>query len=509
MGARGIVAVVGSRQLPSSFASHVSSVVGFFVERGWGIGSGGARGADTFALQAVLGMGPAACQRSLVCLPGRSTSALVRAFARQGGRFVAGSGSGRAALLARSRRLVQASAGVVAFLWGPSRGSVFTVRQAVRSGKPAAVVLVGGGAELPVFVGGRWEACMFGDVAAFRWVREPRVAEAERVECKRTALHRIFVVPDGEPVDALLTHVSGLTQGERLWFEQGVLAGDAVLVAHEALSDTPAWLGVPRLRRRFGCGAREAAGLAELFIGLDAGPDVVAWYEAEARRRGVAGVIEDLVYLVAQLAIAGAVLDGDALEEAERLGDYAEAVDGDGVVGQLPEQSGGEGAWLAWHALGSVQSEGVECPACRAIYFSDDEAAVLPVCPACGVADTWEAWQGAGFRELIGEIDGCSSLGELGVVGKRLYALALEHDQTGVAWSHFRMRKAALEAAVELGAPARALVARVERAPERELPRLGARLYQLQRRAAAAAIAAGEWRRIWQVYHARRRLCAA
>ena len=58
MAARGIVAVVGSRQLPSSFASHVSSLVGFFVERGWGIGSGGARGADTFALQAVLARGP-------------------------------------------------------------------------------------------------------------------------------------------------------------------------------------------------------------------------------------------------------------------------------------------------------------------------------------------------------------------------------------------------------------------------------------------------------------------
>jgi hypothetical protein len=508
MAARGIVAVVGSRQLPSSFASHVSSVVGFFVERGWGIGSGGARGADTFALQAVLGMGREACQRSLVCLPGRSSSALVRAFARRGGRFVAGSGSGRAALLARSRRLVQASAGVVAFLWGPSRGSVFTVRQAVRSGKPAAVVLAGGGAELPAFAGGRWQACTLGGVAAFRWVREPRAPEVESTEPKRTALHRIFVVPDGEPVDALLTHISGLTQGERLWFEQGVLAGDAVLVPHEALSDTPAWLGVPRLRRRFGCSAREAAGLAELFIGLDAGPDVVAWYEGEARRRGVAGVIEDLVHLVAQLAIAEAVPDSDAFDEAERLGDYAEAVDGDGGVGQVPEQSSAESAWLAWHALGSVQPQLVECPACRAVYEVDDEAAALPVCPACGVADTWEARQGAGFRELIAGIDGCVSLAELTVVGKRLYALALEHDQAGVAWSHFRMRKAALEAAVELGAPARALVARVERAPERELPRLGARLYRLQR-AAAAAIAAGEWRRIWQVYHARRRLCAA
>src|SRR5439155_18055776 len=180
----GVVAVVGSRQLPSSFASDVRSVVGFFVERGWGIGSGGARGADTFALQAVVAAGPEACRRSLVCLPGRSTSALVRSFAREGGRFVPGSGAGVAALFARSRRLVQASAGVVAFLWGPSRGSVFTVRQAVRAGKPAAVVLAGGGAVLPAFTGGRWQACTFGNVAGFRWVRAPRPAEAQSAEPK-------------------------------------------------------------------------------------------------------------------------------------------------------------------------------------------------------------------------------------------------------------------------------------------------------------------------------------
>jgi hypothetical protein len=196
---------------------------------------------------------------------------------------------------------------------------VFTVRQAVRSRKPAAVVLAGGGAELPAFAGGRWQACMFGDVAAFRWVREPRAPEAESAERRRTALHRIFVVPQGEPVDALMTHISALTPGERLWFEQGVLAGDTVLVPHEAVSDTPAWLTVPRLRRRFRCGVREAAGLGELFLALDAGADVVAWYEGEVRRRGVAGVIEDLVHLVAQLAIAEAVPDSDALDEAERL----------------------------------------------------------------------------------------------------------------------------------------------------------------------------------------------
>src|SRR5205823_14745108 len=134
-------------------------------------------------------------------------------------------------LLGRSRRLAEASAGVVAFLWGPSRGSVFTVREAIRAGKPAAVVLAGGGAELPRFSGGRWAPCSIGPVAAFRWA--PGKPGSDDGEAKPTALHRIFVVPDGEPVHALMEHISSLSQGERLWFEEGVLAGDTVFVPHE------------------------------------------------------------------------------------------------------------------------------------------------------------------------------------------------------------------------------------------------------------------------------------
>src|SRR5206468_9766496 len=110
----------------------------------------------------------------------------------------------------RGRRAARAfaSSGVVAFLWGPSRGSIFTVREAVRSGKPAAVVLAGGGAALPSFAGGRWASCAFGGVAAFRWVPEVDAPEAYDAEPQRTALHRIFVVPGGEPVHTLLTHIS-------------------------------------------------------------------------------------------------------------------------------------------------------------------------------------------------------------------------------------------------------------------------------------------------------------
>jgi len=145
---------------------------------------------------------------------------------------------------------------------------------------------------------------------------------------------------------------------------------------------------------------------------------------------------------------------------------------------------------------------------CGARYETDDEPAEVQACPECGAADAWEARRGPAFRQFVAEIDGCPSLTELGWLGKRLYAIALPHDQAGVAWTRYRLRRAALEAALTLGAETRSLIAEVERASQHELPRVGARLYRLQRKV-ATAIAAAEWRRIWQAYTARRRSRAA
>ncbi len=504
MASHRFVAVVGARVLPEAWAPPVAAVVRFFVDHAWGIGTGGARGADHYALEAVVATGRPACARSVVFLPGMvgaARTAALTAFQALGGRVVPGSGEGRAALLARSGRLARESSGVVAFLWGPSRGSVFTLREAIRAGKPAAVVLAGGGAELPRFSGGQWVACAIGPVAAHRWV--PDAGDPDEPERKLTALGRIFAVPEGEPVQALMDHISTLSQGERLWFEQGIVAGDTVLIPHEALSDTPAFLTVPRLMRRFRCAAREAAGLAELFLALDAGRDVIGHYEAEARRWGVAAVVEDLVHLVARLELGATCPEGDALTDAECLGEWAEHVAEDGRLATLPVQDeGGEAALLAWHALGPVHAETAICPVCGAPYCPDDEAMELPRCPTCGARDEWEARQGARFLALVTEIDGCHSLTALAVLGKRLYALALPHDQAGVAWTHYQLRKAAIEAAVTLGAVARALVARIESASARALPRLGAELYRTQR--ASAAITPAEWRRVWRAYRGRR-----
>jgi hypothetical protein len=501
-----IVAVVGARALPEASAWQVAEVVRHFVGRGWGIGSGGARGADAFVLRAVLAAGTAACARSVVFLPGpapRPDAALV-AFTHRGGRVVAGSGTGRSALLARSRALVQASAGVVAFLWGASRGSVYTVREAIRLHRCVAVVLGGGGAGLPAFAGGSWAPCRLGGVAAFRWVPDPEAPDGDPPGRRRSALQRMFVVDDGEPVHALMAHVSALSAGERLWFERGLLAGHTVLVPHEALSDTPASLNARRLARRFRCPLHEAVDLAELFLALDAGPDVVAHYAAEARHRAVPAIIEDLVHLVARLALAEEVAPTDALEQAEALGQAAETIATDGRVTELPAEGDADSAYLGWHALGSIATEMIACARCGKRYTADEDSAEIPACPGCGTPDTWEARQGGAFRALLEEIDACPCLAELAPAGKRLYALALPHEQAGVAWTHYQLRRAALEAAVVIGTEARRLLADVARAKERELPRVGARLYRIQH-TGSAVVTAPEWRRIWHAYSARRR----
>lgn len=335
-----------------------------------------------------------------------------------------------------------------------------------------------------------------------------RTATAGRL----SGLARIFAVPDGEPVAAWLGHIGQLTPGERLWFEQGVRVGDHILVPYERLDDgKPATLTVDRLMRRLRCPAKAAFDLGEALLALDADTRVIAHYVGEARRRGVAPVLTELLAWAGRLGAIASVPDTDALEHAEPLGDDAERVTDTGDLPRAPTgmtdpdaAEAPEPATLAWRVLGTLDPPRVRCPRCGTGYVADDDAVDLPTCPRCGTPDTWEARQPAAFRAWLRAIETCPSRAALSDLGRRLYAARLPRDQAGVAWTRYRIRQAALDAAVPLSAAARELLGAIDRADTWALPHLGAVLYRRQHAAGAPGLTPAEWRRIWAAYRARR-----
>jgi DNA processing protein len=183
-----LVAVVGSRALPASWAGRVSQVVSSLVSRGCSVGSGGALGADLFALQAVLQLG--AVQGAQVFLPGSLAQApaasarLLQSFLSRGGEVLSGSAAPGcsfsqyvSALFARSEALVRASVGVVAFVSGQSRGTWFTCQFAARLGRSVVVFPVEGPRALHSLGCGSWVPVPPWS-GAWRWV--PSVPVGQR-----------------------------------------------------------------------------------------------------------------------------------------------------------------------------------------------------------------------------------------------------------------------------------------------------------------------------------------
>ena len=156
-----LLGIVGSRSLPASFAPLISSLVSALVARGFRIASGGAVRADHYALSALVEQGSSASgvvYSAWVSASGfpSSVQPLIPRFIASGGLVVWGSASPSqprsavvSALLGRNQRLVSACSVLIAFVHGQSRGTLYTIRQAVRRGIPVYVFLCGGVACLP------------------------------------------------------------------------------------------------------------------------------------------------------------------------------------------------------------------------------------------------------------------------------------------------------------------------------------------------------------------------
>lgn len=162
------IGIIGSRRLPESFREQVSSIVQSLVLRGYSIHTGGALGADAFALDAVISSDY--CSQAVVFSPWISVSGFpsavqssIRQLIAYGGRVDwgcisvgASRGSVIAGLLERNSRLVHASSGIIAFLYGESRGTRRTIAEAIRLGRRVIVFVCDGESSLPRQHSGSW-----------------------------------------------------------------------------------------------------------------------------------------------------------------------------------------------------------------------------------------------------------------------------------------------------------------------------------------------------------------
>lgn len=144
-----LIGVVGARSLGYEYAELVGQIVDDLLTRNNHIATGGAIGTDEYAICRLLRTGYSdrctvfAAWKGFEGFPAKVRAA-VRQFKDYGGHIVWGpAGKNEAlvktALLMRNIRLVDACYGLVAFITGDSRGTVFTIKKACAKRKPTVV----------------------------------------------------------------------------------------------------------------------------------------------------------------------------------------------------------------------------------------------------------------------------------------------------------------------------------------------------------------------------------
>jgi len=138
------VGVIGSRSLPYTVANKVGDIVQDLIKRKYHIATGGAIGADQFVIERLLRLGLS--DHCTVYSPWQNYAgfpvkvrAMMRQFKDYGGHLLWGEVGGnepqhliKMGLLLRNQRLVSACYGLVAFIDGHSRGSIFTIQKAAQ-----------------------------------------------------------------------------------------------------------------------------------------------------------------------------------------------------------------------------------------------------------------------------------------------------------------------------------------------------------------------------------------
>jgi len=166
------IGVIGSRSLPSSQSGLVGLVVEDLLGRNCHIASGGAVGADEYCLSQLVHIGESG--KGTLYSPWSTyegfpvkVRALTRQFKQYGGSVIWGGLQGkeeypivRTGLLQRNMRLIEAVSGIVAFLHGESKGSLFTIRKALAGHLPVVIFCLG--RALPEFSNIKWKPLLCG-----------------------------------------------------------------------------------------------------------------------------------------------------------------------------------------------------------------------------------------------------------------------------------------------------------------------------------------------------------
>jgi hypothetical protein len=148
---RKLLGIVGSRSLGYDQAGHVGDIVDTVLDMGYHIATGGAIGTDHYVLERLMDIGrpqDGTIFSAWSQYPGfpAMVRGRVRQFKELGGHLVWGLSPGkedplkiRVALLARNHKLVEACHGIIAFITGGSRGTIYTIKKAVEKRKPLVV----------------------------------------------------------------------------------------------------------------------------------------------------------------------------------------------------------------------------------------------------------------------------------------------------------------------------------------------------------------------------------
>ena len=160
------VGVIGSRHLPYQVAHQVGEITQDLITRKYHIATGGAIGADQFVIERLLRQGLS--DHCTVYSPWQNYAgfpvkvrAMMRQFKGYGGHILWGAVGGnephhvvKMGLLLRNQRLVDACYGLVAFIDGHSRGSLFTIKKAAQ--KRLTLVVFPHGCHLPEIECVKW-----------------------------------------------------------------------------------------------------------------------------------------------------------------------------------------------------------------------------------------------------------------------------------------------------------------------------------------------------------------